>query len=144
MVHRGQARRFSRRFLGCWSVLAAVAIVVGGCSGQSGVRLPVSGTVKFRGKPLHSGTIDFQSIKAVGGGTVRDGKYAIAGDHGLPPGVYRVTISSIKPPPVDSRPPGPDAKDAGEELIPPEFNVKCEKTVEVKVGEANQFDFNVP
>jgi hypothetical protein len=29
-------------------------------------------------------------------------------------------------------------------LIPPEFNVRCEKTIEVQRGAKNQFDFDIP
>jgi hypothetical protein len=119
-------------------------LAAAGCSGEVGVRLPVSGKVKLRGQPLPFGTIDFQSTRAIGGGPIRGGVYEISGDHGLPPGVYQVTISSVKSPTVKPGPPGPDAKDAGEELIPAEFNVKCDKTVEVKRGAQNQFDFDIP
>lgn len=138
-----QPFRIHGRWLGWLPVMLLLA--VSGCSGgDSGVRLPVSGKVKFRGQSLPFGTIEFQSTKAVGGGPIRGGAYEIAAEHGLPPGVYQVTISSIKAPPVKPGPPGPDAKDAGEELIPPEFNVKCDKTVEVRRGTPNQFNFDIP
>jgi hypothetical protein len=130
------------RQFAAWTLFLLLAAA--GCNGESGARLPVSGKVKFRGQPLPFGTIDFQSGKAIGGGPIRGGAYEISGEHGLPPGVYQVTISSVKSPKVKPGPPGPDAKDAGEELIPPEFNVKCEKKVEVKRGTANQFDFDIP
>lgn len=122
-----------------------LVLVVGGCDdGSAGHRLPVFGTVIFRGRPLPFGTIEFQSSKAVGGGPIDDGAYDIPAEHGLPPGVYQVTISAVRSPIVTPGPPGPDAKDAGEEMLPPEFNVKCDKTVEVKRGEPNKFDFEIP
>jgi hypothetical protein len=124
--------------------MVLLLLVAAGCNGNSGIRLPVSGKVKFRGQPLPFGTIDFQSAKAIGGGSIRGGTYEISAEHGLPPGVYQVTISSVQSPPVKPGPPGPDAKDAGKELIPPEFNVKCDKKVEVKRGVLNQFDFDIP
>ena len=124
-------------------LLAAAVLLVGGCN-EGGGRLPVSGKVSFHGQVLPFGTIEFQSGKAVGGGPIRSGLYSIPAEHGLLPGVYHVTISAIRSPPVKSGPPGPEAKDAGEEIIPPEFNVKCDKTIEVRRGEANQFDFDIP
>lgn len=122
-----------------------LVLIVGGCGdGSAGHRLPVFGTVSFHGRPLPFGTIEFQSRKAVGGGPIDEGKYDIPAEHGLPPGVYQVTISAVRSPIVTPGPPGPDAKDAGEELLPPEFNVKCDKTVEVKRGQSNKFDFEIP
>ncbi len=108
------------------------------------MRLPVSGTVSFRGRPLPFGTIEFQSSKAVGGGKIDEGQYDIPAEHGLPPGVYRVSISAIRSPLVKAGPPGPDAKDAGEEMLPPEFNVKGDRTIEVRRGADNTFHFEIP
>ena len=125
-----------------WVGLALI-VATGGCD-SAGVRLPVSGRVYYQGKPLPIGTIEFESLRAVGGGEVRQGKYRIPAEHGLPPGVYRVSISSVRSPPTKYGPPGPEAKDAGTELIPPEFNVRCEKTIEVQRGAKNQFDFDIP
>ncbi len=135
------------RFSDCrllW-IFTGCLLVAGGCDdGSAGIRLPVSGQVTFRGNTLPFGTIEFQSGKAVGGGPIRGGAYEIPAEHGLPPGVYQVTISAVRSPRVTPGPPGPDAKDAGEELIPPEFNVKCDKTIEVKRGAPNEFDFDIP
>ncbi len=80
----------------------------------------------------------------MGGGKIDEGQYDIPAEHGLPPGVYQVTISAIRSPMVKAGPPGPDAKDAGEEILPAEFNVKCDKTIEVRRGEVNEFDFEIP
>jgi hypothetical protein len=118
-------------------------LIAAGCSDRgSGLRLPVPGTVITTAAPF--GTIEFTSGRAVGGGPISRGTYDIPAEHGLPPGVYQVTISAIRSPTVTPGPPGPDAKDAGEEMLPPEFNVKCDKTVEVKRGENNKFDFDIP
>ena len=126
-------------------LLAALVLIAAGCSDRgSGLRLPVSGTVNYHGQALPFGTIEFTSGRAVGGGSISRGSYDIPAEHGLPPGVYQVTISAIRSPNVTPGPPGPDAKDAGEEMLPPEFNVKCDKTVEVKRGENNKFDFDIP
>ena len=123
---------------------AAPLCLGGGCGREDGSRLPVTGRVSFHGRPLPFGTIEFQSSKAVGGGPIADGSFSIPAEHGLQPGVYQVTISAIRSPAVTPGPPGPEAKDAGEEILPPEFNVKCDKTVEVKRGQSNQFDFDIP
>lgn len=135
--------RLRYRWLG-GSLVLCLALLVVGCDGNSGIRLPISGKVTFKGQPLPFGTIDFQSGKAVGGGPIRRGVYRIAAEDGLPEGVYRVTISSVQSPPFKPGPPGPDAKDEGKELIPAEFNIRCEKTVEVKRGQKNQFNFDIP
>jgi hypothetical protein len=128
-----------------WRLPLVLILVLGGCGdGSGGNRLPVSGTVRFHGRPLPFGTIEFQSSKAVGGGPINDGKFDIPAEHGLLPGVYQVTISAIRSPMATAGPPGPDAKDGGEELLPPEFNVKCDKTIELKRGEPHKFDFEIP
>lgn len=128
-----------------WLLPVAVLLAAAGCNDAGGGgRLPVTGTVLYKGRPLPFGTIEFQSSKAVAGGPIGEGAYDIPAEHGLPPGVYQVTISAIRSPVVTPGPPGPDAKDAGEEMLPPEFNVKCDKTIEVKRGESNKFDFDIP
>ena len=130
-----------------WLAAAALLLLplAGGCdNGGGGARLPVTGKVSFHGRPLPFGTIEFQSSKAVGGGPIKDGAFDVPAEHGVPPGIYRVTISAIRSPAVTPGPPGPEAKDAGEEIIPPEFNDNSDRTVEVKRGEPNQFNFDIP
>ena len=124
--------------------MALCLLLLAGCDGGGGVRLPVSGKVTYQGRPLLFGTIDFQSRNAVGGGPIRSGNYHLPAEHGLPAGVYRVSISSVESVPRKPEPPGPDGKDDGKELIPPQFNIRCEKTIEVKQGAENQFNFDIP
>ena len=77
-----------------------------GC-GPSSDRLEVGGAVSLDGTPLDSGSIRFSSIgegqKLVStGALVKDGEYLVPQEKGLPPGKYRVEITSpeMNAPPV--------------------------------------------
>jgi hypothetical protein len=79
--------------------LPVVAIVLG-CGDSSGLarRYPVSGTVKYNGKPLERGTISFVPADGKGraaGGTIADGQYSLTTqdqNDGAIPGKYKVGI----------------------------------------------------
>ena len=81
----------------CNSLLAIVTLVIRcGCGNPSG-RMPVSGTITFKGKPLEHGQISFRPTGGShlsSGSAIEDGKFAIPGKKGLPVGKYIVQISS--------------------------------------------------
>jgi hypothetical protein len=113
-------------------------------------RLPVSGTITLRGIPIDQGMIQFLSTDAnqrgpVAGAMIRDGKYAVPREQGLPPGVYRVMITSPesnnKEAPVG--PPGIKMPPLGKERIPASYNRESKHTVEVKEGVENVFNFAI-
>jgi hypothetical protein len=82
-----------------WVALPVVAAVLG-CGDSSGLakRYPVSGTVKYNGKPLERGTISFVPADGKGraaGGTITDGRYSLTTqdqDDGAIPGKYKVGV----------------------------------------------------
>ncbi|MGD9633604.1 MAG: hypothetical protein AB7G28_07645 [Pirellulales bacterium] len=129
---------------------ATLSLVLG--CGPSSDRLAVSGAVTLDGAPLNVGSIRFDSAagqqKVVSSGAlVRDGEYYVPQDKGLPPGKYRVQITSpdenappVMMPATASGPAYPVAPDR----IPPEYNLKSNVTVEVTADGDNQFDFAVP
>src|SRR5215831_11497526 len=81
------------------AVIPVVAAVLG-CGDSSGLtrRYPVSGTVKYNGKPLERGNINFVPVDSQGrsaGGTIIDGQYSLTTqepDDGALPGKYKVGI----------------------------------------------------
>jgi hypothetical protein len=114
-------------------------------------RLPVSGTITLRGVPIDQGMIQFLSTDAnprgpVAGAMIRDGKFAVPREQGLPPGSYRVLITSpesnAKEAPVG--PPGIKMPPLGKERVPASYNRDSKQTVEVKEGVENVFDFAIP
>lgn len=119
-----------------------------GCSRNPQNRQAVSGSVTLDGAPLAQGSIRFQAEKAGGigsGALVTDGQYSIPTDKGLTAGKYKVMIFASKPGsggPAAGALPGDPAPPAGE-LIPPEYNVKSDKFIEVTADGPTQFDFSV-
>ncbi len=119
-----------------------------GCGPEVGDRLPLSGSVKWKGQPLDTGTIDFVSADQQNrtGSVITRGSYKIPAEHGLPPGKYSVIISSISDSGAASdAPPGPEAEtQEGTERLPAEYNVNTQQSAEVVKGGKNQFVFDIP
>jgi hypothetical protein len=112
-------------------------------------RLPLRGSVTFQGKPLEAGTIEFlpsTSDQRLSARTlIRSGQYRIPREQGLPPGTYRVLISS---PTTDETaepvgPPGMKLPPLGRDRIPPRYNRDSRETVEVIAGKENVFEFTI-
>jgi hypothetical protein len=113
-------------------------------------RQALRGTVTFKGKPLDAGAIEFlppnpnQGLSARA--MIRRGEYRVPREQGLPPGTYRVLITS--PAPAENEapvgPPGLKMPPPGQERIPPEYNRDSRETVRVEAGAPNQFDFTIP
>jgi len=91
------------KFVACVSTSLALAVVVG-CSDDTGLakRYPVRGTVKYNGKPVEHGRIDFIPAKAGEGraaaGDITNGSYSLTTatkDDGALPGSYKVTVSAM-------------------------------------------------
>jgi hypothetical protein len=131
---------------------AALALLLAvpwlGCSDPTGGREAVWGEIRFKGKPLDQGTIQFipaDGQDTTSGNLINQGSYVVEKKQGLKPGKYKVVISSGDPKvnaPPEEAPgaPFPLAK----ERIPREYNTATKQVVEVKKGEPNKFDFNIP
>lgn len=136
------------RLLRCVAACAGVMLLAGCGPGNPLGRLPVSGTVTFQGKPLDQGTIEFAPEDGRGvasGAVIKDGRYSIPELKGLPPGTYRVRISSAEPSSTGPPPEFPgEHKTEAKERIPAAFNTQSTQTVKVTAGGTNQFDFQIP
>jgi hypothetical protein len=116
-----------------------------GCGGAA-QRLPIHGTVTYKGQPLAAGTITF-TPKADGplertmeGALITDGKYAIPADKGLFPGSYHVSISAVEP---SGKPPGgaPGGPRRSKELLPERYNTQSTLSIDVDAKGKREFDF---
>ncbi len=141
-----------------WLFLASIVAQVGlaGCGSGDGLsRHPISGMVKFDGKPLAKGMIQFFPTATAGpaiaaGATIAGGQYAIPTAEGLVPGPYKVMISSEGG--KEKAAPGESTEEGAmpglgllhaPELIPAQYNAKSELNVTVKEEGPNEFDFDL-
>ncbi len=143
-----------------WLLLASLVAQVGlaGCGSGDGLsRYPISGLVKFDGKPLDKGMIQFFPTATatagpaiVAGATIAGGQYAIPTAEGLVPGPYKVMISSEGG--DEKAAPGESSEEGAmpglgplhaPELIPAEYNAKSELTATVKEEGPNEFNFDL-
>ncbi len=121
-----------------------------GCGAGTNGRFPVSGNVTLAGKPLKSGTIEFEATDGShrSGSVVTEGKYSIPAPQGLRPATYIVKVSAIESQQGDSAaPPGPEsmgADQANKELIPAEFNRNSTLKFEAGSGKPVTFDVKIP
>jgi hypothetical protein len=129
--------------------LAAIGPLVG-CGGDPLGRHAISGTVKVDGAPLKKGNISFQPTEqqpTTSGAVVQEGKYSIPRQSGLVTGKYRVVINAPMPavggkvPTADALPGEPPPPPL--ELIPREWNVDSQHTIEVKREGPFTFPFEI-
>ncbi|MBN2290897.1 MAG: hypothetical protein JXM70_00645 [Pirellulales bacterium] len=133
-------------------VVLSVASSLTGCGGNPLNRQAVSGEVKLDGVSLDQGTIEFRPTQRKGtvssGAVIRDGKYNIETQKGLPPGEYRVMIFSAAADksPIPAGPPGSGSFEGHRptiERIPPQYNTKTEQIVEITDGGSNRFSYDI-
>lgn len=134
-----------------WVCLFGLMIGSSGCAGGSGGRVDVSGTVILEGQPLKEGTIEFFPLEqqdTKGGALIVDGSYSMVKKSGLKPGKYLVKLTSGdgKTPASDEEvaAPGGSTNIVSVDMIPEEYNIASTQEREVKAGEVNKFDFNIP
>ncbi len=129
----------------CFCVMS----ILSGCGGGDSLgRQAISGAVKLNGTPVQQGSISFEPAAqgtTSSGALIKDGKYSIPRDQGLPVGKYRVVINATAPGSGEGLPadglPGDPIPEA-EELIPPDWNVESANFIEVK-QETGVFNFDV-
>jgi hypothetical protein len=139
---------FHRRQLGAF--LPMLLLLFAGCGSRSD-RLAVSGEVTLDGAAVDAGSIHLTSTgngKLFASGTmIQNGTFHIPQEKGLPPGKYRVEISSpdtAAPLAVYKGAPGePALPPTAPERIPPEYNYKSKQTVEVTTDGDNHFKFDI-
>jgi hypothetical protein len=134
--------------------LALAVLSLTGCPDQFGDRQEISGQVKLKGAPLNDGIIEFRPLGGSGdmatksGALISKGEYKIPRSDGLLPGKYRVSITAgdgRTPAGDPDAPPGPTgANIVSKELVPPEYNVNSKEEVEVKKGQPNVFNYDIP
>jgi hypothetical protein len=137
-----------RRFLATF--LAMLLLLFAGCGSRSD-RLAVSGAVKLDGAPLDEGSIRLTSTGNgklfASGAMIENGKFHVPQEKGLPPGTYRVEISSpdTKAPLVvyKGAPGEPALPPTAPERIPPEYNSNSKQTIEVTKDGENQYKFDI-
>jgi|SRR6516165_337824 hypothetical protein len=124
-----------------------------GCSGNSGGRQRISGTVTVKGAPLVDGIIEFipqvdsspKQFATKSGALVRDGKYVIPKDKGLLPGTYKVIIlagGETAPEAAPGEPPGPTKKLPATKRR--DYSQATKLVAEVTKEGPNQFDYTLP
>jgi hypothetical protein len=135
-------------------LLAVLCVVLAvGCSDEYAGRMAVSGKVTLEGKPLNDADsmimfepIDGQDTR--GGVKIVNGEYALERRDGLKPGQYLVRITSaaggVPANEEEAAAPGGSTNILSMDRIPPEWNVRTDKQIEVKADGDNQFDFAIP
>ncbi len=127
-----------RRALG--SALAGVVLLLAGCGTDL---ITAEGNVAWDGKPIESGTISFAPSDSMGptiGGEIKEGKYRLEGERGLPPGKKTVIISASRKTgkQIEAGPPAPEG------TMVDDLQMISEKTTcEIVAGQANQHDFEL-
>jgi hypothetical protein len=115
-------------------------------------REPISGTVRFNGESLKSGTIQFvplESKTAVSsGGMITDGNFRVPRADGPIPGKYSVLIFGTGEPAGPGGSSKPATKSTGQPmmgvgLIPLRYNLNTKLTCEVTAGAPNEYTFDL-
>jgi hypothetical protein len=122
--------------------LAAVAIFVAGCRHDGPERVPVSGTVTYRGEPVKLGRIRFLpkpgTEAPISGAEIHDGKYDVL-KGGIPVGNHRVEIVAHRGPEQQGGAPaqpmgGPNMTPAMDQYLPEKYNAKTELEISIPSG----------
>ena len=134
-----------------WRTVLFVGLAIAfifGCRPSSD-RLPVSGNVTLDGTPLTEGAIRFSSVGGAlvaSGAMIRDGRYEIVAEKGLPPGTYRIEITSpdnnAQPIRYRSGPNDPGVL-TQPDRIPPEYNIEGKHSVDISADKKNHFVFDI-
>lgn len=125
------------------------ALFAAGC-GPTDDRLRIQGAVMLDGQPLDRGTIRFTSEDPTAtksaGAKIRDGEFDVPREKGLPPGRYRLQITSpdrsgeMVRVGVGNGNPGILV---ARERIPESYNIRSEHVVELTASGDNTFEFDI-
>lgn len=132
--------------------LALLALVLAAGCGESGLpRGPITGSVTVGGAPMKGGRILFLPQTPTEGPAVSarivDGKYELPDDEGPIVGSNRVEVEADLPLSFAIDDEEAFAKAKGKlpkQPVPPKFNRLSTLSVEVKSGEENRFDLDIP
>ncbi len=131
----------------CIITLIGILGFASGCGSSSPKRNSVAGTVTFKNEPIKYGTISFRSTgdgKFVGTGEIKDGKYSLISEVGLPAGEYEVAITYPDPKvpaPRGDEPPGVALP--VREMLPAKYNDKSELKATIKDGGNDSVNFDL-
>jgi hypothetical protein len=134
---------------GGWALLALAVLGLSGC-GAAATRVPLAGTVTYRGGALPTGYVTFLTNvtppQAAGGALVQDGRFSVPAEQGLEPGTYKVTVSAAKG--AGKRTPEQVAAGASTpaaEQMPPRYNDPGQTvlTIEVTRDGPNRFELKL-
>ena len=126
---------------------AALLGLVSGCEKSGPKRNAVAGTVTFKNEPIKYGTISFRSVgdgKYVGTAEIKDGKYSIISEVGLPAGDYDVAITYPDPKvpaPRGDEPPG--VAPIVREMLPAKYNDQSELKATIKDGANDNVNYDL-
>lgn len=128
--------------------LGLLLLSLAGCGEANPLgRRAIYGVVSFQGKPLESGWVRFEPNEPSGvnsAGRIEAGKYRIDESQGLPPGSYRVAISSPDESQVTKVETAPgDERSLAAERIPAKYNTKTTLTLEVPKARG-RYEANFP
>ena len=126
-------------------ILMLLVLMAAGCGGDPLGRQAIDGSVTLDGTPLSHGNVRFepQTVESpISAGAVIDaGKFRIGRERGLPPGVYRVSISCPQmQSAIDQQ---TDAGGQAQELVPERYNRNTELTATVTSDGTNMFQFEL-
>ncbi len=146
MLHTNDAK--SIRFRRLVGPLMLFGLTLG--CGEESDRMPVAGQVTWQQQPLDRGSIVF--VPAEGhrgpkvGGEIVSGRYAVARERGLSPGIYRVEVRTD----TGERPHSPTDKPAARssksmnQSIPKEYNDNTKLKVTIEAGATHDLNFDLP
>jgi hypothetical protein len=133
-----------RRWTGLFSFSLFTLLAAIGCGGDS--RFEITGSVSYQGRPIESGSIDFQPLEdaaSSGSASISNGRYTIPQKLGLTPGKYRVSITTVgAKPQAKDVPPGSGDATPPKEKLPEKYNSQSTLTYQVVSGK-NEANFNL-
>ena len=116
-----------------------------GCGSQD-PRRGLSGTVTLDGEPLALGSISFRGLRGTSGptagGEIKEGQFIVPRDGGTFTGTFRVEISATRKTGKQVQDPLLGMMvDEFEQIIPKQYNLQSELSVEVTADGPNEYEF---
>ena len=125
-------------------------VAMGGC-GKSGLdKVPLHGTVTFKGQPIPDGEVRFVPIGETKGpasvGNIVDGQYKVDARGGVPVGKHRVEIRIIGSPPTPVAGQGEVLASGGSNSVGPRIydSAKSPLEAEISADSDGELDFAIP